>query len=70
MKEIMSELGIIRLGDRFRLIKAIRPLKNNVTNQMQPLHKKEQQPNTLEDSHVKMDTMQEIEMEGNSSSSS
>ena len=56
----MSELGIIRLGDRFRLIKAIRPLKNNVTNQMQPLHEKEQQPNTLEDSHVKMDTLQEI----------
>ena len=60
LKEIMSELGIIRLGDRFRLIKAIRPLKNNVTNQMQPLHEKEQQPNTLEDSHVKMDTLQEI----------
>ena len=40
-EEIMSELGIIRLGDRFRLINAITPLKNFCTIQMQPLQEKE-----------------------------
>ena len=70
LKEIMSELGIIRLEYIFRVINAIRPLKNNSTNQMQPLQEKEQQSNTLVESHVKINTLQEIEMLGNSSVSS
>ena len=40
LKEMMSELGIIRLGDRFRLINAIRPLKNSCTIQVKPLQEK------------------------------